>query len=104
MNTTFDIKVVENDIILRLIPILDMAIAEEFLSSLRECASMMKNLILDSQDVERLSTPCIQVMLATASEMEQQGLKFSVRNISEGFQRGICDLGLIEYLDNWSES
>ncbi|GGF50897.1 hypothetical protein GCM10011332_00180 [Terasakiella brassicae] len=104
MNTTFDIKVIENDVVLRLIPILDMAIAEEFLSSLRECASMMKNLILDSQDVERLSTPCIQVMLAAASEMEQQGLTFSVRNISEGFQRGMCDLGLVEYLDNWSKS
>jgi len=104
MNTTFDIKVVENDVVLRLIPILDMAIAEEFLLSLRECVSMTKNLILDSKDVERLSTPCIQVMLAAASEMETQGLKFSIRNVSEGFQRGMCDLGLVEYLENWSES
>ncbi len=104
MNTTFDIKVVENNVVLRLIPILDMAIAEEFLLSLRECSSMKKNLILDSKDVERLSTPCIQVMLAVATEIESKGLKFSVHNVSEGFQRGMCDLGLVEYLDNWSKS
>jgi len=104
MSDTFSIKVIDDVAIIDLIPILDMAIAEELLMSFRECTSMMKNVTLDSDSVERVSTPCIQVMLAAANEVEKNGGKFTVRNISAGFERGMRDLGLKNYLEIWSKN
>jgi len=103
MRDTFSIKVEGDEAILTLIPILDMAIAEELLRSLRECTSMIKNVALDSKGVERLSTPCVQIILSTAAEVKKNGGAFCVRNVSPGFERGMRDLGLTTQLDTWSK-
>ena len=104
MSDTFSITSENNQATLKLIPILDMAVSEDLLMSFRECTSMAKDVILDSETVERMSTPCIQVMLAASIEVAKNGGVFSVKNISPGFERGMRDLGLSEFLENWSKN
>ncbi|WP_135078275.1 STAS domain-containing protein [Terasakiella sp. SH-1] len=104
MSDSFSIKVNDGTSELSLIPILDMAVAEELLLSLRECTSMSKNIVLNIEPVERISTPCVQVMLAAAREVEASGGRFLLKNSSSGFERGMKDLGLSEYLENWSKN
>ncbi|SCA54850.1 conserved hypothetical protein [Candidatus Terasakiella magnetica] len=104
MSDTFSIKVENGVAGLSLIPILDMSVAEELLMSFRECTTLSKDVTIDSEGVERISTPCVQVMLAASIDVEANGGKFSIKNTSSGFERGMRDLGLSEYLDNWSKN
>jgi len=44
------------------------------------------------------------VILAAAKDVEDKGKVFRICKVSDGFQRGMRDLGLVEQLNNWSES
>ncbi len=104
MSEAFEIKVENDSAILKLLPILDMAAADEFLESLKSCISQNKNLTLDSSNVERVSTPCIQVLLAAAFKVEKAGGQFSILNVTPVFERGMKELGVSDYLNNWSKN
>ena len=56
---------------------------------------------LDAGDVERLSTPSLQVLLAAARAAESAGFEFRIVNASEPFQAALCDLGLQTAFKNW---
>lgn len=104
MSETFDIKVENDNAHIKLLSILDMSAADDLLESLKVCVGKYQKLILDAGDVERVSTPCIQVLLAAASKMAEAGGHFSVKNVTPNFERGMRELGLSEHLKNWSES
>jgi len=104
MTQTFAIKVENDTVFLRLLPILDMAAAAGLLTSLQSCAAEHSNITLDSEEVERVSTPCVQVILAASFKIIKAGGSFSIMNMSPGFERGMRDLGLSEYIDIWSKN
>jgi len=101
MSETFSIRVEDDKAILHLLPILDMSCADELLASLRNGINKSNNFMLDAVEVERISTPCVQVLLAAAFKVEKNGGAFSIINISSGLERGMRDLGLSECLENW---
>jgi chemotaxis protein CheX len=102
MKETFNLKIENGTAEVKLVPILDMAVADLLLSCAKECVQKASHVEIDGQDVERLSTPCVQVLLAAAKAMADKGGRFLVKNVSSGFERGMKDLGLEEYLLNWS--
>ncbi len=104
MSQTFPVKVENDQAIMRLESVLDMAVADAFLGALTKTVVKHNSLVLDAEDVERVSTPCVQVMLAAALKMERTGGHFLIKNISSGFERGMRELGLVEYLEKWSRS
>ncbi len=104
MSEAFEIKAENDQVILKLLPILDMAAADDFLESLKSCVSQNKNLTLDGAEVERVSTPCIQVLLAAASKVEKAGGQFSIVNATPMFERGMRELGVLDDLNNWSKN
>ncbi|WP_417797870.1 STAS domain-containing protein [Terasakiella pusilla] len=104
MTEAFEIKVENDKAILALLPILDMSAADSLLDALRSCVSSYSHLVLDASVVERISTPCIQVLLAAAFKVEKNGGRFSMKNVSPTFERGMRDLGLSDYLRKWSEN
>ncbi|NVK18304.1 MAG: STAS domain-containing protein [Methylocystaceae bacterium] len=104
MSEAFEIKVENEKAIIRLQPILDMSASDDLLESLRSCIPAHKKMVLDAGDVERVSTPCIQVLLAAAKKMKQVGGQFSIENVTPKFEQSMRELGLSEYLNSWSEN
>jgi anti-anti-sigma regulatory factor len=80
--------------------VLDLAQA----TSLRDVmATLLRGdaVILDAGAVERMSTPCAQVLLAAARAAESAGLRFTISNASAAFQTAFADLGLQSEFDEW---
>jgi len=49
---------------------------------------------LDARDVERISTPCLQVLAAAASSARARGIAFRLERASVVLAEAITDLGL----------
>ena len=58
-------------------------------------------LVLDASAVERMSTPCVQVLLATGRAADLVGSAFQIVNASDVFRTAIADLGLHAEFKNW---
>jgi len=58
-------------------------------------------IVLDASAVERMSTPCAQVLLAAGQAAEEANSRFQIVNASECFQAAIDDLGLQSQFTNW---
>ena len=50
--------------------------------------------IVDASDVDRASTPCIQLLVAAAAAARASGLAFEIANVPAKFHGAIADLGL----------
>ena len=60
-----------------------------------------ETLELDASAVERMSTPCAQVLLATGRAAASAGASFKILNASTAFRTAIADLGLQPEFKNW---
>ena len=58
-------------------------------------------LTLDAATVERMSTPCVQVLLAAGRTADSAATPFRILNASDAFQSAIADLGLRTEFDKW---
>jgi anti-anti-sigma regulatory factor len=56
--------------------------------------------ILDASEVERMSTPCAQVLLAAG---QAAGASFRIINPSAAFRSAIADLGLRQAFSGWMD-
>jgi chemotaxis protein CheX len=60
-------------------------------------------ILLDAAAVERMSTPCAQILLAAGRAAGAAGRPFKITNASEVFRAAIADLGLQSDFSNWME-
>ncbi len=61
-----------------------------------------KNLIFDASKVERITTPCIQLLMSVANQAKKDNdVKFSIKSPSPAFELAMEDLGMINELNNW---
>jgi chemotaxis protein CheX len=58
-------------------------------------------LVLDASAVERMSTPCVQVLLATGRAADLAGSVFQIVDASDVFRTALADLGLHAEFKNW---
>lgn len=58
-------------------------------------------LTVDAGAVERVSTPCLQVLLAAGRAAEQAGTSYSIVNASDAFGSALADLGLRTAFSKW---
>ncbi|GLH81196.1 hypothetical protein SSBR45G_61050 [Bradyrhizobium sp. SSBR45G] len=61
------------------------------------------SVVLDASGVERMSTPCVQILLAAARGARAANKSFKIKQASELFRTAIADLGLRHEFDNWME-
>jgi chemotaxis protein CheX len=81
-------------------PVLDFTHAQP----LRDAMTTLLNedaLVLDASAVERMSTPCAQVLLATGRAAAAAGASFKILNASAVFRTALADLGLQAEFSNW---
>ena len=60
------------------------------------------DLSLDASGVERISTPCIQVIFAAALGVEAAGGQFHIASPSQIVIDAFCDLGMAIPFKRWS--
>jgi len=89
-----------DDALGRLPQLLDLTQAQNLRDSL---AARLGNgaLVLDAGAVERMSTPCVQVLLATGRAADLAGSTFQIINGSDVFRTALADLGLQVQFSNW---
>jgi CheY-like chemotaxis protein/anti-anti-sigma regulatory factor len=75
--------------VLKLPGALDLAAAESFLETIRQHLKLDRALCLDASDVETLTLPCIQIILAAVTTYE-----VSIVNPSDAFAGAFRDLAL----------
>jgi chemotaxis protein CheX len=57
--------------------------------------------VLDASAVDRMSTPCAQVLLATGRAADAADARFQIVNASHVFRTALADLGLQSEFSNW---
>lgn len=56
---------------------------------------------LDMSAVERMSTPCMQVLLAAGRSADAAKVSFQIVDASDAFRAAVADLGLETQFSNW---
>ncbi|MFN4312373.1 MAG: STAS domain-containing protein [Ferrovibrio sp.] len=86
---------------LGLVASMDLRTAEPLLHSFHEIMASGGKVVIDASAVERLSTPCVQILLSAVQHMEQHGIPFIVKSPSDAFVSAFDDLGLFSFLMKW---
>jgi anti-anti-sigma regulatory factor len=58
-------------------------------------------ILLDASEVERMSTPSAQLLLATGRAADAAGTRLQIVNASDVFRSALVDLGLQTEFKNW---
>ncbi len=82
--------------------VLDIRAAEPLKNVLRKAISKGKPLTLDVGSVERMSTPCIQVLISAATVMKEAEAVFTIASPSDTFIESFNELGLFPVLKQWN--
>lgn len=77
--------------------VLDLPAAEPFCRSLRD-ALMLEALDLDGSAVERVTTPCLQLLISASMSAAAQGVAFRISAPSPALRAAVADLGLGDLL------
>jgi anti-anti-sigma regulatory factor len=85
-------------------PVLDIRAAVPLRDGLQKALKRGKPLILDAAQVDRLSTPCIQVLLAAGKSAEGADNPMVLAHASDAFVAAFTDLGLFADLMSWQDA
>lgn len=80
---------------------LDLRAAQSLKAALLRAVAKQRHLTLDASMVERLSSACVQLLLATGVALKAAGLSLTLQNPSETFTDSFNDLGLQPVLEQW---
>ena len=81
---------------------LDLVAAMRLKEQTSEAIASSTSVVIDASAVERITTPCVQVLVAAAHSAAAQGGTFAVGRASEAFKAAFLDLGLGELYQTWS--
>jgi len=81
--------------------VMDLLAADPLRARLLEAIAARAPIVLMAGDVERLSTPCIQVLLAGARWAKAAGVSLRIDGAPADFRGAIEDLGLIGEFEQW---
>ena len=82
-------------------PVLDIRAAAPLRDGLQKALKGGKPIVLDAAHVDRLSTPCIQVLLAAGKSAEAAACRIVLEQASDAFVAAFSDLGLYANLMSW---
>jgi anti-anti-sigma regulatory factor len=82
-------------------PVFDIRAAGPLREALLKALKRGKPVTVDAAQVERLSTPCIQVLLAAGKTAEAGGGRLALAQASDAFIAAFSDLGLFASLMSW---
>jgi anti-anti-sigma regulatory factor len=80
--------------------VMDLTVAEDLRMGFLDCLSRNKPIKILAGDVERITTPCLQVLLAMKNKASEQDIDFLIPQMSEAFHKALRDVGLEDQLLN----
>ena len=83
---------------------LDLSVAGELKDQLLDAVHGDSDLVVDASSVERLTTPCVQILIAAARSLTEQGSGLVLKSPSEPFVSAFSDLGLSAVMQQWVET
>lgn len=89
-----------DEICLNLNPVMDLNVAEDLRLEFLDCLAKDKKIKVMAGDVERITTPCLQVLFAMKSKTTQQEIDFLIPEMSDAFQKALKDVGLDDQFIN----
>ncbi|MGH1481284.1 MAG: STAS domain-containing protein [Geminicoccales bacterium] len=99
--TQIQAETIDNMVNVTLPPILDISHAEALRDCLLDTIAPDMVLTLDSAQVEQMTTPGIQMMLAVVECASRKGMAFKLANPSEPLIDAFKDSGLFPQLMSW---
>ncbi|MDH3659459.1 MAG: STAS domain-containing protein [Alphaproteobacteria bacterium] len=82
--------------------VLDIPAASDLRDTVLEMVDSEMTVTLRSDEVEQVTTPGIQVLLAVAAHVERKKARLTVAKPSEALVDGFSDLGLFSQLMAWN--
>jgi anti-anti-sigma regulatory factor len=79
---------------MRLPASLDLTAADRLHGQLQDRLGRGEALLIEGGDVERVSTACVQVLVAAAASAREAGLAFRLAPASDILRHAVSDLGL----------
>jgi len=83
---------------------LDLAMAQPLVDSLRHGLGTSDAVTVQADAVERVSTACVQALVAASRHASESGQSFIIAQPSEVLAEACDDLGLSAWLKQWSQS
>lgn len=83
--------------------ILDISAGEALKADFTSAFAKRKPVSIDASKVRKLSTPCVQILVAASIEADRMGLSFSVTDPASVFSESFQSLGLSDYLGQWGK-
>jgi len=83
---------------------LDLLSAVDLKDTLLGLMDKEGDLMLNASEVERISTPCIEVLFSAQNAFKEAGHKFEIENPSVYLCDAFKTLGLDDHLQRWSAS
>jgi len=94
-NVGFSIATDSNDeISLTFTSIMDLSVAEDLRLTFLDCLARGKTISIMAGEVERITTPCLQVLLALKTKASEKQIGLFFPEMSESFQIALKDIGL----------
>lgn len=81
--------------------VLDIRSAAPLRDGLLNAIRLGKPVLVDARQVERMSTPCVQVLLAAGRSAEASNGRIVLTQASDNFVAAFSDLGLFGSLMSW---
>lgn len=93
--------IVDGEVILP--AVVDLRVAKDLKESLMAAVEKGGHVIIRGQDVERLSTPCLQILISASKSLEcDPDRRLQLLAPSEAMAAVFQDLGLETLLEEWS--
>ncbi len=83
---------------------LDLLAAENLKEKLVDFLHQDGDLTLNATEVERISTPCIEVLFSAGRAFDEADRKFQILNPSQYFNDALTVLGLDDHFQCWRAS
>lgn len=82
--------------------ILNLSVAEDLREIFIESVSTDSDLLINAENVETITTPCMQVLIAAGRTLEEKDHKLQIHSPSPAFIAAFNDLGFNEFIEKWS--
>lgn len=88
--------------VFKLPAVLDIAFASKFVDQLGDVISRSsEEVVVDGSEVDRLTTPCVQILLCADAKLSIENGSLFVKSPSDVMVQVFTDLGLLDQLNKW---
>ena len=84
--------------------VMDLSTAAALKGEILEVIDAANGMGVDAAEVESLTTPCVQILVAAGLAMEQRDQDFFIDNATPAVRAAFQDLGLGSSFERWSKT